>query len=898
MDEKRFGIVPYFTALVVIGLFLFSACGGGSDLSGGTPADNGTLRLAFNWDDSLTLPQVSNDASSSGDVCVDYEIDTIRAKVFDSSGVELDVQDWACSDHQGVISGLPTDFVLRLLVEGYVSGSADWRGEVSGISFSDSSEYTAEVTMIYVGSDSTPPTIDSAEPAGNEVDVAVDSAIRVTFSEKMVPASLNSSTFTLETDSGLVNGTVTYDVSTRSATFTPDSPLNYNANYSVMITEGAVDLAENRVASAATWSFSTAKIAWLDIDNTIVKFSTAQKELVRIERVNCENLSGITQFAVAPNDNSLWISDTNYDRTMKLDDAGQPLFIIDQWSAIGIVVDPRDGSAWSSKLYQNPDFNRTLINISPLGNILRETAGGLRMSGNDNAMAWNTSDHSIWYANYETDIVKLMNTGNLHGYNASGPSGSNHLRINASGQTFEVSAFNGRAGSPNAPCVWAVNRSGGNLIKYSTDGSELLRINPSGISDVLYVSADRTDGSVWIGGLGVPSRVAKYAYDGSIMVQPVAIDEYLDTIEADPLDGGVWVGARESLIRMDAQGIELWRYTGRVQSIAFALYPARRRIIHVETSGDDSSGNGSPVEPYLTIGKALQEAVEGDSIHVGSGTYAEDIILKSNIAIFGSGTNSTTVQGSGTKHVIEGISVVNVTLSGLNVTGGGDNLSGLYCDDCMNLIIRGNYFHDNGGTGSYSISAGVHVNGSSTAILEMNRISANAAMGILISGDSAVIIRNNLITDNTDRGITRGYGNLLSYILNNVIDSNGNHDFGWSGIMMSSNDVITNNIITNNGGDNPNQGQSVGIWVSPYPTSPIQPNISYNNVWGNYQGSYYNTSAGTGDISANPQFEDPASGDYHLKLDSQSINSGHQDLYDPDCTRSDQGAYGGPFGNW
>ena len=39
-------------------------------------------------------------------------------------------------------------------------------------------------------------------------------------------------------------------------------------------------------------------------------------------------------------------------------------------------------------------------------------------------------------------------------------------------------------------------------------------------------------------------------------------------------------------------------------------------------------------------------------------------------------------------------------------------------------------------------------------------------------------------------------------------------------------------------------------------------------------------------------------GNYSLQAASPSINAGDPDLYDSDCTRSDQGAYGGPFGNW
>jgi hypothetical protein len=46
-----------------------------------------------------------------------------------------------------------------------------------------------------------------------------------------------------------------------------------------------------------------------------------------------------------------------------------------------------------------------------------------------------------------------------------------------------------------------------------------------------------------------------------------------------------------------------------------------------------------------------------------------------------------------------------------------------------------------------------------------------------------------------------------------------------------------------------------------------------NDVWGNTT-AYDGLLAGSSDMSVNPQFEDPASEDYHLTVDSQCIDAG------------------------
>lgn len=103
--------------------------------------------------------------------------------------------------------------------------------------------------------DKTPPTVVSTDPADEAADVSVSAAIHATFSEAMMPLTINTRTFKL---SGGVTGKVTYDKTTYTATLTPSASLKYSTRYTVTITPGVKDLARNAMASSYTGEFTTA----------------------------------------------------------------------------------------------------------------------------------------------------------------------------------------------------------------------------------------------------------------------------------------------------------------------------------------------------------------------------------------------------------------------------------------------------------------------------------------------------------------------------------------------------------------------------------------------------------------------------------------------------------------
>jgi len=109
-----------------------------------------------------------------------------------------------------------------------------------------------------------------------------------------------------------------------------------------------------------------------------------------------------------------------------------------------------------------------------------------------------------------------------------------------------------------------------------------------------------------------------------------------------------------------------------------------------------------------------------------------------------------------------------------------------------------------------------------------------------------------MIYNNGSNGIlcTDEYAIPLSMQVNiysNTIYGNGN-----DGIENSEghNLTLSNNIIAGNKRYGINGNNTVN---------------SYNDVWDNVSGNYFDLSGGPGDISLDPYFVDPSSGDFHLK---------------------------------
>jgi ketosteroid isomerase-like protein len=107
------------------------------------------------------------------------------------------------------------------------------------------------------------PTITFTNPASGATSVPIDKTINATFSAPMDPTTINNASFTVSVagvGGAAVDGTVSYDVASQIATFTPSANLATGTQYTATISNSVQDLSGNALAAGLVpnpWNFTT-----------------------------------------------------------------------------------------------------------------------------------------------------------------------------------------------------------------------------------------------------------------------------------------------------------------------------------------------------------------------------------------------------------------------------------------------------------------------------------------------------------------------------------------------------------------------------------------------------------------------------------------------------------------
>lgn len=271
----------------------------------------------------------------------------------------------------------------------------------------------------------------------------------------------------------------------------------------------------------------------------------------------------------------------------------------------------------------------------------------------------------------------------------------------------------------------------------------------------------------------------------------------------------------------------------------------------------------------------------------GAGIYAEnaeDLILE-NVSIsrnqgadigggayveLGPGGVFRFVSGMVDSHVVSGSG------AGLRLAGGSIRL--------VDLLIETNTSTSAGadqGGGIYSTSADSLTLASCRILRNGNRIGA----GIAVDGLDYLTASNNVIADNVS-ALLYGAGwfrNVVSGTFTNNTLHGNSAGFSIDGINFDAAPVsIRSNIF------------------SSHSTTALQiqngtPDHDYNNFYSNGT-DIDGASPGAGSTAGDPRFAAPGADDYQLRVHSISVDRGDtaSTLSDPDGSRNDQGAFGGP----
>ena len=122
------------------------------------------------------------------------------------------------------------------------------------------------------------PVVTAHGPAKNATNIQLTSVVTATFSKPINQATLTSDSFSVQSASGVVPGTISYDVANRTATFTPAGSLAANTVYTVRLTNAIQDftgLSLNAGIDAGPvveeWTFTTsaAAVAFTNADYNV-----------------------------------------------------------------------------------------------------------------------------------------------------------------------------------------------------------------------------------------------------------------------------------------------------------------------------------------------------------------------------------------------------------------------------------------------------------------------------------------------------------------------------------------------------------------------------------------------------------------------------------------------------
>jgi len=330
--------------------------------------------------------------------------------------------------------------------------------------------------------------------------------------------------------------------------------------------------------------------------------------------------------------------------------------------------------------------------------------------------------------------------------------------------------------------------------------------------------------------------------------------------------------------------------------------PAMATVYYVDIiNGSDTYQGTSTANAWETLHHAIPLLASGDVLRVLPGTYIQTNgesdtalnITTDNIQILGSSTGGVILDGSVEGEWTAGLTVTNgrtgILIQNLEIK---NFTQGIRVEQDASATIQGSNIHDNTygiqvissnlqvprilkniiENNSFGVSVTATIYSASPEILE--NIFKDNGTGIYLNADNYNIsskIINNLIYEYVSNAMTYGiqiqgyYGNSLSEIYHNTIDGgSGDGIYLYRSMTGSITPSIKFNNITNFGGYGINDN---GM----YPSSPT---IEYNNVYNNAYGPTRNlTFSVPPNIQSSPQYNNPASGDYHLQSTSPGRNA-------------------------
>ncbi|ADJ29604.1 right-handed parallel beta-helix repeat-containing protein [Nitrosococcus watsonii] len=253
-----------------------------------------------------------------------------------------------------------------------------------------------------------------------------------------------------------------------------------------------------------------------------------------------------------------------------------------------------------------------------------------------------------------------------------------------------------------------------------------------------------------------------------------------------------------------------------------------------------------------------------------------------------------------------------ITVSGNHVTGAGQPVSGairkgIYFNNAVDSQIANNVVDYNTDSGIYLTNGCTNVQVVSNLTTHNARGYARAAPGIEVRGSSGNTIEANISHENEDTGIQLYPGASNNLVVNNLTYGNGDHgidnldapgqriigntvyDNVTAGINVegsSSGALLANNISVDNGlNSSPRTKGNIRVDSNSISQTTVDYNLVFQSQPGNVMFQWGDdlyaslgdftaaTGMGTHGLEADPQWQNPGSGDFHLLPSSPAVDS-------------------------
>lgn len=252
--------------------------------------------------------------------------------------------------------------------------------------------------------------------------------------------------------------------------------------------------------------------------------------------------------------------------------------------------------------------------------------------------------------------------------------------------------------------------------------------------------------------------------------------------------------------------------------------------VYVNTTGDDTNGNGSAENPYQTIGKGISSVEENGTLQIAKGNYSgtgnTNLTINRNMTIIGQNQNKTIINGTGTNWIFYIDSGVNVTLINLTLTSTTTGNGGAIYNK-GNLTVSNCTFTNNtaaNGAAIFNYNGTINVNGCTFA----NNV-ANTIGGAIFNYKGTINVNSCTFTGNAAdeaAGAICNNGNLTATNCNFT----GNNAL-WAGAIYNVDSAIITLSGCNFTGNNATYGGAITNYLSTLNMSGC--NFTGNNAsWG------------------------------------------------------------------